>query len=287
LKVLTWETYSEHRDFEDSIVPLGDVHIGNAACDERKLKQTIEFIRETGSKWIGMGDFAEFIQLNDPRFDVDSFADWIQVAHLGDLVGAQRDRFLSMIEPIASQCRGIIEGNHERAIRRHYERDVYLEIVTGIKKLGGFEPDVDLALGVGGWINLKYYRSKHRKKQGLTQIRVNAHHGFTGGRLSGAKALNMQRWLWTHNAHLIIFGHSHNTSTMIEATEYLNTAGDVVYMPRFGCYSGTFLRSSAPVGKELYSERKGYLPLPLGGVRIRIRPHQRDQMRRIIVEAYV
>jgi hypothetical protein len=133
---------------------------------------------------------------------------------------------------------------------------------------------------------MKFYRSSNDKRGGLRRIRLNVHHGYTGGKLAGAKALNMQRWLWTHNAHVVIFGHSHNTMTQTEAVEELNKMGKLIYSPRIGCYGGTFLRTSTQ-GTETYSERKGYLPLPLGGVRVRIRPFRKSEMRRIILETYV
>lgn len=283
MKVLTWDIHAMARDFEYSIVPIGDIHVGNAGCDEEKLKQTVKFIQQTESKWIGMGDYAEFIQMNDPRFDLQSLAEWIQVEHLGDLVGAQRDRLIDIIQPIASQCIGLIEGNHERAIRKHYERDIYLEIVTAIKKAGKINSD--LALGVSGWVNLKFYRTVEGRRGGSRQIRIFAHHGFVGGRLAGAKALNMQRWLWSHNADIVIFGHSHNTMVMAEAIEELSMTGKVIYRPRFGCFSGTFVRTSVP-NRETYPERRGYLPLPTGGVRIRLLPYKEDPMRRIVMETF-
>ena len=52
------------------IVPLGDIHLGNAACDEALLQKTIEYIARTDRMyWIGMGDYSEFINIHDPRWD--------------------------------------------------------------------------------------------------------------------------------------------------------------------------------------------------------------------------
>ena len=82
----------------------------------------------------------------------------------------------------------------------------------------------------------------------------------------------MQRWLWTHDADVVIFGHSHNTSAQPEAVESLDRSNNITYKTRKGCYGGTFLRTVNEGGDSTYSEIKGYFPLPLGGCEIRIRP---------------
>ena len=90
------------------------------------------------------------------------------------------------------------------------------------------------------------------------------HHGFGGGRLAGGKALNMQRWLWTHDCDVAIFGHLHNVMGQKEAVEYLDKNNNIRQHTRFGCYGGSFL------GRAEYAVRSGFLPLPMGGVEIKI-----------------
>jgi calcineurin-like phosphoesterase family protein len=246
------------------IVPLGDIHIGSAACHEKLFERVVDRIAtDPTCYWIGMGDYAEFINASDPRFNADDLADWIRMSHLGDLARAQRDRFLSMVEPIAGRCLALVEGNHEAAIKRHYERDIYADIVTAVKELAGHPSDYKLALGGHGWLILTFRRQDDEVRR---SFRINVNHGFVGGKLAGAKALNMQRWLWTHNADLVIFGHSHNTAIQVESVEGVTTGGHVTRQNRIGCYSGSFM-----VGAD-YAQRKGYLPVPLGYVEIVIRP---------------
>ena len=118
MNVLRREWFNVGRGTRFTVVPLGDIHLGNAACDESLFKGAIERIASDEScYWLGMGDFCEFINVTDPRFSPDSLAPWIKMAHIGDLAKAQRDRFLDFIEPIASRCLGMIEGNHEKSIR--------------------------------------------------------------------------------------------------------------------------------------------------------------------------
>src|SRR4030042_3499418 len=117
------------------VLPLGDVHIASAACDEQLFTNTVARIAgDPDCWWIGMGDYCEWINRNDPRFDPACLAPWITVADLVDLSKAQRDRFLDIVKPIAAKCLTLLEGNHEATITRYTERAIFSEIVTAIKQ---------------------------------------------------------------------------------------------------------------------------------------------------------
>jgi len=239
------------------------------------LASTVQRIKDDDAAyWVGLGDYCEFINRSDKRFSVTALADWLKVEHLGDLAKAQRDRFLDYTLPIAHKCLALVSGNHEGAIRRHYERDIHSEIVTAIKQAAGHSADYRLSLDYCGWLLLQFRRDERRTRR---VIRIYLHHGFVGGKLAGAKALNMQRWLWTHDADLVVFGHSHNTSVQPEAVESVTTAGTIRYQHRIGAYAGTFMR-----GAE-YAQQKGYFPLPSSQIEIVLRPGAREQRDRVKV----
>jgi predicted phosphodiesterase len=261
------------------IVPLADVHIGSAACNEKLLRSVVQRIKDDDRcYWIGLGDYCEFVNRSDKRFSTSALADWLRVEHLGDIARAQRDRFLDIIKPIADRCLAIVGGNHEWAIKQHYERDILYEIVSEIKKAAGHPADYRLCFDSCGWLVLTFRREAGRTRRTL---RIYLHHGFVGGKLAGAKALNMQRWLWTHDADLVLFGHSHNTGIQVEAVESVTTAGKILFQHRIGAYAGTFLR-----GAE-YAQRKGYFPLPLAHVEVVLRPGAVEYRDRIKVLASI
>lgn len=278
MQILRREWYDVSRADVWQLYPLGDVHLGSRKCDEDGFRATVDQIAaHPRALWLGMGDYAEFINVTDPRFDFGTLAPWVTTRDLCDLAAAQRDRFLSIVAPIAGKCIGLVRGNHEGTIHRKYERDIYAEIVGGVKVAAGMGPDERLGLGMTGWIVLSFYRSDQRERG--TTITLSVHHGFTGGRLAGGKALNMQRWLWTHDCDLAVFGHSHNTSAQPEAVEAV--AGDkVVRQVRRGAYSGTFLGLTEE-GPDTYEEVKGYLPLPLMQPLILLRPGAEEQSGRV------
>jgi len=275
MTVIRREWFDVSRTDTWRLFPLGDVHLGNAACDERLFKAVVQRIADDDQAlWIGLGDYADFINRRDPRFTVDSLADWVTIRDLGDLACAQRERFLDIVQPIAHKCLALVEGNHERAIYRHYERHIFGEIVAGIKDAGGFGADHRLSLGYTGWLILAYHRSE--KREGTGRICVNLHHGFVGGRLAGAKALNMQRWLWNHDADLVIFGHSHNTMSQIEAVEKVR-GSQVAFDHRIGIFCGTFMNGAQ------YAQERGYMPLPKTSLEVLLQPRARERRDRIKV----
>lgn len=282
MKILTREFYNVTRSDIYNVYLFGDIHDGAAACNLPKLKRMIELVRDDErARWIGVGDYAEFINVSDKRFSVASLAPWVDIADLIDLARAQRDHVLELLEPIADKCLGLICGNHELEIQRKYERDIYADIVTGIKEAGGFDADYDLGLGFYGWLILKFYRGETRKAG--TVITMNVHHGFARGRLAGSKALAIQRWLWTHEADLVVFGHSHNQMAEPEAVEKIDRNGNLVRQVRRGVYAGTFLETVNENGPATYSEIKGYFPLPTGCPYVILRPGAENQEDRVRV----
>lgn len=275
------------RNDKFTIVPIGDIHIGAAGCDEDLLAETVEFIRTTrNAYWIGMGDYIDAINYTDPRFDPRTLAPWITVQNMSDLAGAQLERFLAIIAPIAKKCLCMLTGNHEDTIKKYYERDIYSEIVSRLKIAGGFPQDHQLKLDYYGWLRLSFH-SKEEPKSGdgvrTTAIDFNLHHGFGGGKLAGSKALQMEKWLWTHGAEITIFGHTHNADSYRAAVEYLDLHGNVKIEERRGVYSGTYLTNYNGSGST-YAERKGYFPIGVGGVMIELHPHahKRSDMVRVI-----
>ena len=247
-----WRGISRGDEFR--LYPLGDSHIGNKAADEKALKAYVQTIADDpNGYWVGMGDYCDCITRHDRRFSVESLPPWLHGQ--GDLNRVQRDRFLGIVEPIAPKCLGLIEGNHERTVKDRWERDIYLEIVNGVKQAAGWSEEYELAFGISGWLMLHFYRHPTKDAQGC-MIRVSLHHGFVGGKLSGAKALNMQRWLWNHDCDLAIFNHSHNVMAQVEANEKVR--GNRVYTEhKRGFYGGSFL------GGARYAEAKGYFPIPV------------------------
>lgn len=260
---------------------MGDIHIGPQACDEKRLQAVVNDIaNDDDAYWIGLGDNCDFINRSDSRFDPGELAGWIKVSDLTDLARAQVSRLLKILSPIAPKCLALLKGNHEDSLTRHYERDVHLDVVSGIKNAAGWDAEKKLNLGYNGYLDLKFARS------GATHtVKFFLHHGFGGGKLAGAKALNMQRLLWTNDVNIVLVGHTHVNTVQPEAVRGTNKAGDIVEYYRYGCVAGTFLRSFTE-GDGTYAEKKGYFPLAMCTNYIELRPCSKSLEKQIKINLF-
>lgn len=278
--IVEWR--AESRAETRRVYPLFDIHGGHRACDERLLNATIRKIAEDDTAfWIGGGDYGEFINRSDKRYDEAMVADWLVGAR--DLAGRQKDWILDKVKPIAKKCIGLYNGNHEDLILRKYERDIYRDLVVNIKKWAGMEPEQRLGLGWYGWIVLKYYRSQAPSRALSTVVRIIGHHGFSTGRLAGANALNMERWAWQHDCDLAVMGHSHRR-LMLDATDKkVSVAGKPWMQVKKGAFCGSFLGRyiDDEEGAAPYYERAGYFGKAPGTVEIILRPGAVPQDERV------
>jgi len=258
-----------------TLYPLFDVHLGAAACDEEKFAATIERIeQDEDAYWVGGGDMCEWINVKDHRFDPRSYADWIQLADLRDLSQVQKLRFLDYVRPIAGKCLGMLTGNHEEKIARVFERDIYREILVGVKEQAGMDPLEPLALGYSGWLVLRFSRTASSR----AAVKIRLHHGWGGGRKPGSKANRMQDFLYQNDCDLALMGHTHDLTPCDPViVESVGHQGGVNQQVRKGVWCGSFLRNNVHRGAEeheytTYSERAGYSPKATGCPIITIRP---------------
>jgi len=178
----------------------------------------------------------------------------------------------------------MLTGNHEDTIKKYYERDVFREIVSRLKLKAGHPADYQMSLDYYGWLIMSFHSKEAAAAPSRnSRITFNLHHGFGGGKLAGGKALNLEKWLWNHDADIVIFGHVHNGPALKAAVEYVDNQGNLCESIRKGIYSGTYLSNQNGSGST-YAERKGYFPLPVDGVEIVLRPqaHNRRDMIRIV-----
>lgn len=254
------------------ITPLFDTHVGAAACDEKALRRLVAQIQaEPGRMVIGGGDYGDFINRRDPRYDPSTVAPWLQ--NEKDMAAAQRDRIEDILAPIADRFLCLLGGNHESSILRFYERDIYGSIVNRLKARAGLDPETKLALGYEGWLVLRFYRSNKRERG--AQVTIRLHHGYGGGRLDGAPALEMQCILQQNDCDLALHGHIHKrhiaNPVVIEGLSR-SPAPRRLLQIRKGAYCGTFLDTRLENGPSTYSAVKGYPSTSLGTVDVTLRP---------------
>lgn len=273
----------EHESRTDKfrIYPLGDVHIGHRGCNEDAFREYVAKIEEDDhAYWIGMGDYLDCVQRGDKRYDPAEQAKWVRILDTIDIVAAQRDRFLKLTEPIHYKCLGLLTGNHEDLIRRRYERDVYRELVGSIKtkapwppeKSGPMKGHTKIGLGYEAIMRITFRRIAGKTHKGAN-IDIFLHHGAGGGRLKGAKALNLQRAAWAFNVDAVIMGHTHDE--LIEPVNKigLSNKGRLYNRRVVALACGTFLATHCEDGAA-YVERALYWPGSVGTGHLELWPHR-------------
>ena len=233
---------------------LTDFHVGSIACDEKALKATIaEVASDPFAIWTGGGDFCEFINPTDRRFDPAEVASWIKVADLADIAKAQCDHVIELLGPIADKCIGSIMGNHGGYIARIHHRNPHSYIcgALGIPDLGAD----------GAFINLRF-----KRWGGSTRTyRIALLHGWGGGRQPGGKMNKLRDALAAFDADIALLGHVH-ARMRLATTAYTCTKNRVITKKRVAVFGGTYLDGAG------YAVRAGYPPAEIGGVMISIAP---------------
>ena len=96
MRVIKRELFGVSRADVFRLHPIGDVHLGAAACDELQFERVVSRIAEDDrGYWVGIGDYCDFINRQDRRFDLDAMADWLHGER--DVAGAQAARFVECI----------------------------------------------------------------------------------------------------------------------------------------------------------------------------------------------
>jgi len=233
-----------------NIYPIGDIHFGTAHCAEKAIKAKIKAIQaEPESRWIGMGDYGEFISTHDPRFDGKCIASWVDA---NDIAGSEIDYMVDLFEPIKGQCIGLLMGNHEDAYRKHQDGDPMKHICTRL----------DLPnLGYSAFVKLVFERAKsneHHEFLGAVS------HGSGGAITKGAKLNRLERFMDNFNARWYCHGHVHDILTNSKSYIDLTAAGKIASRQKVGAMTGSWFTAYTQDIPASYSEIKNYPPNAIG-----------------------
>ena len=233
---------------------ITDCHLGSRACDEAALRRDIARVAEDDyALWAFGGDWAEFINPTDRRFDPTEVADWITVADLADIAKVQCDHTVELLRPIAAKCLGAIGGNHDLYIARTHHRDPHGYICG--------ELDIPNLGYDGAFINLRFKRSGGS----IRSYRIALLHGWGAGRQPGGKINKLRDALAAYDADVVLLGHLH-VRYRLASMSYSCTKNRIVTKKRIAVLGGTYLDGAG------YAVRAGCPPAELGGVRISITP---------------
>jgi len=244
---------------EFHLYPIGDAHLGIKHCAEDMLRKQVRQIQEDkNALWIGMGDYGEFITQRDPRWDVAVIADWVK---RDDIAMSQVDYIVDIFKPIRNKCVGLLEGNHEDAIRVHNDVDVLTRICKGL--------DVT-PLGYSCFVRFVFTRTG-----GSNSFIGFFSHGAGWAITKGAKINRLQRLMDAFEADIYAIGHMHDIITDTKPYLTLNQANEIKQAEKVGAVTGSWFKTYAQGVRASYSEKKNYPPTILGCPVFIIVPHKR------------
>ena len=244
------------------VIPLGDIHLGNAGCDIKKFKEIVAWIKEHKNVWwLGMGDYVDCINYSDKRFDPDSL-DERYLENLSNCIPMQIDDIISLLEPIADKCIGLHRGNHEETIRLRYHHDVMAKMSDALNAP---------ILKDSAITRLHFNDGKgHRNAFDIFST-----HGSSGGRKGGGKINRLEDMIGFYDADVYIMGHSHIKATETKSTLYLDRHMNLKVRKRILAVTGCFLRGYQE-GKSSYVEKWGFPPTDTGVVKLMFNPRRHD-----------
>jgi hypothetical protein len=244
------------------LVLLGDLHLGHSQTDEKLIAATAERLTAPDTYWLDLGDSIDAINMRDPRFDPRSLPDWVELADLVDLTRAQVDRYRHYFGKLGSTCWARLYGNHEYAVQRHTERDVYEELNAACGL------DGKRALGYSGFVRVRFRQMQGVKVANTWTQTIYLSHGSGGGKLAGAKAGGVERLAMAYDADIYAQGHTHTKLVLQKRALGLSPRTlEVIDKPQIMVNVGSFLD-----GKEGYPEHKGLYPQALGPVELHFIP---------------
>ncbi len=251
---------------EIRIYPIGDIHLGSIHCDEDGIEKEIETIsRDKNAYIIGMGDYADSILKNDPRFDIEGLPGWLKK---GNIMESERERVVKLFKPVKNKILTLLTGNHEEEIHIRFQDDITRNICK------------DLSVPYGGYscfVVLKFERAGSNETH---RVVIHAWHGAGSSQTEGARLMRLVRLVNDIQADIYLMGHLHAmTQHTPDRLTFQN--GKVKSVRLAATITGSWLKAytQPEKGQELppsYAEKKGYKPSRIGCPVIHIRPELKE-----------
>ena len=257
------EIYHKRINFKKklNIIPLGDIHLGSRACDEKKLDNLISWILTKEDTYVlGMGDYVDAILRTDLKRFSARCSKKEMMEDLDSVLNEQRDLVIKKFKKLAEAGKllGLLRGNHEEKISKYHQYDIMKDLCQTLNV-----PN----LGYSCYYRLYLTRGRH----GSTQvIDIYAHHGHGSSRRTGGSVNRFDDIMKGYEADIYLMGHDHKKWGKREIRLYLGRNNEIIHKPVIIGRTGTFLRTSVK-GFTTYSEEAQYSPNDLGVLKITLR----------------
>lgn len=267
MEVITKEIRYKSKTDEFRFYPLGDMHLGSIECAEPELaKKVKEISLDLHGYVLGHGDYAECITQRDMRWDTRNIAPWVV---RDNILESQRRRVTNLLEPLAKnqQIIGLLSGNHEETIHKHFDTDMTRNLCHDLHvPYAGFQC----------FVLLKFIKNE----KCVNTYVWHAWHGAGSSQTEGARLMRLTRLVSDIEADIYTMGHIHGSITShtpdrlslnvrtgkIEARNVVATLS--------GSWVKTYMQSTADTSlNPFYAEVAGYKPARIGCPTIMIKPY--------------
>jgi predicted phosphodiesterase len=283
MKIVEHKFQVKSRKDEFRFYVLGDVHIGALNCAEDEFRRFVSYIKNTpNSYWVGGGDYCDAVILKDAmRFDVNTLPNWMLSGdatatrrNMGDMLVAQRSRFLNMVAPIKDKCLGLIEGNHEYSIFKHHNSD-HLQMLCDSLDVQNLSDCAFLR-----W-NFGYAKTATNTTTRGSIVNVFICHGRGGGRSSGAEPNKLYQLAADKDTDIVLTGHTHSFCIhppipMLTIPRRGALPENPIITEKHAINWGSFVHGYSD-GPSTYASRALYPLRPMYTVEIAIQPHRFSQ----------
>jgi hypothetical protein len=266
---------------EFSIYDVADQHLLNRGVSKSHILRDVMTIKKDPyALWFEGGDYADWINTTDKRFDPSAFDEDIKVIDLAKMGAVVTQQMLGYYKPIRKKCLGMLIGNHEfKYMSKQSEMYIHeflcSEMGVPDMKFSGFTDiyfvhDKNLTT-----VPVRMHASTTPPTWFTARLRVFIHHGMGAANTAGGKINKLKALVDMVDADLVMMAHVHEQF----AKQFLrmvpnadcSSIGQRVTM---GIITGSYLRTYAPDFTG-YGEMKGYNPAGLGASRARYIPETR------------
>ena len=223
---------------ELKLVPLGDVHYGSPTCNWDKFVKTVQYIKDSGSYTILMGDLMEAASSHSVG------SGWVEQTTTPQ---DQLDDLYEILEPIKDRILVLLDGNHEDRIWKHSGIQVSRILAQRLGvPYGGYSCFVKLKVGKSNYI-------------------IHAQHGSSGARFAHTKLTAVMRVATYADADVYLYGHTHGLTAQSTLYRNVSLRNKMVYTrKRYFCLTGSFLEYDGS-----YAQRKDMQPVKTGVVKLK------------------
>lgn len=232
----------EHYENQDEVklVPLGDVHLGALTCEVDKFVDTVQYIKDSGSLCVLMGDLMEAAS----RHSVG--AGWAEQTQSPQ---AQLDALVEVLTPIAPQILVLLEGNHEDRIWKQ----------SGIRVAKVMSQQ--LGVKFGGYSC--FIKLRVRKQNYI----IYAQHGASNAWYPHTKLTAAMRTAQHTDADVFLYAHTHELlSLKVPRLEVDKRSRTVKREKKYFVLTGSFLGYHGS-----YAEKKNMYPVDTGVAKLKFR----------------